>query len=145
MRYRSRDGLCESADASAVALWDSIGDRMADDQRGWVARLRAMGVKAAHPDDGWVKRNETPPKVFFSYPAFNDGVQEGDLIALGAPYHHGGYKWGTDRWKYRLVRVTGSTTHGVMDPMTYWHFEDTGVRLPPRPSWFKRRGWRRGK
>jgi hypothetical protein len=49
----------------------------------WVADLRAGGVKAAHPDDGWVDRKRD--RVHLCYPQFDDGVEIGDTIALGSP------------------------------------------------------------
>ncbi len=62
-------------------------------ERVWIEKLRTLGVKMVHPDDGWVKRetNELCP----TYPQFDDGVCIGDLIALGWPN------------EYRVVRVTG--------------------------------------
>ncbi|HEX4432808.1 MAG TPA: hypothetical protein VHZ96_26280 [Frankiaceae bacterium] len=128
MRYRSRDGLCLSADPNAVALWDSIGDQMATEQGQCTAALRAIGVKAAHPDDGWVNRERNT--VHFEYPAFNDGVSVGDLIALGRP-----------RSGYRLVRCTRIEHTGYLIPMTYHHFKDTGQRFP-EPA--RKRRWQRG-
>jgi hypothetical protein len=148
-RYTSRDGLCTSADASAVALWDSIGDRMASEQRDWIKTLRGMGVKLAHPDDGWVKREAPEPFLSLSwYPQFNDEPQEGDLIALGASHHCGTYagdkggKWRRNRgrgarigWQYRLVRVVRVNDHaGILGRFVDYYFEDTGVRLPPEPT-----------
>ena len=59
----------------------------------WVDSLIRRGIKAAHPDDGWVDREEN--KVVFCYPQFRMQVNVGDLIALGWPD------------KYRIVRVTG--------------------------------------
>jgi hypothetical protein len=47
--------------------------------------LIAAGVAAAHPNDGWVRRNEdgVPLSVYLSYPLFNrGGIVEGDMIAL---------------------------------------------------------------
>jgi hypothetical protein len=58
----------------------------------WVTALRNQGIKAAHPDDGWVDREKN--RVQFSYPQFNDGADVGDVIALGYD------------WKWRLVRLT---------------------------------------
>lgn len=55
--------------------------------------------KAAHPDDGWVKRDEN--SVCFSYPLFDMKPQVGDLIALGSPTNDEGEVIG----KYRLVKV----------------------------------------
>ena len=62
-----------------------------DEHDAWVARLRAEGVAAAHPDDGWVDRDV--PRVRLVYPAFDDGVKVGSLVALG------------DSRSHRLVRL----------------------------------------
>ena len=76
-----------------VARWAEIcleGDRKED---AWITQLRSDGVKAAHPDDGWVDREKNT--IHFAYPQFDDGVKVGDRIALGWP----------DKW--RIVTVTG--------------------------------------
>jgi hypothetical protein len=65
-------------------------------EREWIDRLREMGAKAAHPDDGWVNRHER--KVHLAYPQFDDGLAVGDLLALGWP-------WRTTR----LVRVVSTS------------------------------------
>jgi len=89
--YKSKDGHCESNNAEWIHHWNKIGDEMERNKRQWIMDLRSQGVKASHPDDGWVDRNENT--VFFSYPQFNDYPQVGDTIALG---------WD---WKWRLVKV----------------------------------------
>jgi hypothetical protein len=71
----------------------AIQQRREDEEISWIDKLRSMDVKAAHPDDGWVHRDEN--RVHFSYPQFNDDPQVGDLIALG---------WSGE--KFRLVKVT---------------------------------------
>lgn len=91
-RYVSADGLAWSNDQRLVATWNQVGRDMAMELAMAIADLRAQGVKAAHPDDGWVDRRRN--EVRFVYPAFNDGVQVGDVIALGWPWSG-----------YRLVRV----------------------------------------
>jgi len=58
----------------------SVSDRV-EATKSWVAVLRNKGVKAAHPNDGWVDRGLK--NVKFCYPNFNDGVVVGDRIALG--------------------------------------------------------------
>jgi len=83
--------LRERAERTAVAFARRAAE-YASGERQWVAALRAAGVKAAHPDDGWVDREHS--EVQFVYPQFNDGVTEGDVIALG--WHDG----------HRLVRIT---------------------------------------
>lgn len=62
----------------------------------WVSSLREQGVKAAHPDDGWVNRDKD--EVQFVYPQFMDGVSNGSIVALGWPD------------KYRLVELTSLRT-----------------------------------
>lgn len=80
-----------------VAMFGSIAATMEQQQDEWIASLRAAGVKAAHPDDGWVNRKDN--YVQFAYPQFNDGVKAGDLIALGWP------RWGDKKPKHRIVRL----------------------------------------
>lgn len=84
-----------------VALFASVAGGMERDQAEWIAALRAAGVKAAHPDDGWVDREHN--EVFFCYPQFDDGVKVGDLIALGWP------QWSSKKPQHRIVRVIGRT------------------------------------
>lgn len=90
-----------SGQHEAVATFATIACDMERDQNAWIAALRAAGVKAAHPDDGWVDRECNT--VFFCYPQFDDGVAVGDLIALGWP------QWGSRKPQHRIVRVIGKT------------------------------------
>jgi hypothetical protein len=98
----------------AVARAVAIDRSMQAEERQWIADLRARGVKAAHPDDGWVDRAEN--KVHLCYPDFNDGLAVGDLLALGWPS------------RYRIVRVTATSTLRLqpqdrLPGPWYWHFE----------------------
>jgi hypothetical protein len=96
----------------AVARAVAIDRQMASEKAQWIADLRSQGVKAAHPDDGWVDRDEN--KVHLCYPDFNDGLVVGDLLALGWPDC------------YRIVRVVGSSDLRLALPDQpkpwYWHF-----------------------
>lgn len=92
MRFRSDDGLCESSDPSFVQVWNNVVNQRNSEKTDWISNLRAAGIKAAHPDDGWVDRTEN--RVAFAYPQFDDGADVGDMVALGWP----------DR--FRLVKVT---------------------------------------
>ena len=38
----------------AMAMMRDIATTIEQQQAEWIAALRAAGVKAAHPDDGWV-------------------------------------------------------------------------------------------
>lgn len=132
-----RDGTVVSGRADCVALALDIEQRMLAQEGGWVTRLRAAGVKAAHPDDGWVNRDRNTVRL--EYPRFNDRPQVGDLIALGVP----------DR--YRLVRVTGldhlsdpkyASMYG-MAPDEPWSYSFEPLVEPAPPPERKRRWWRR--
>lgn len=61
-------------------------------QNEWVHMLRSKGIRAAHPDDGWVDRKEN--SIMFAYPEFDDVVWVGSHMALG------------DHRSYRIVVVT---------------------------------------
>lgn len=96
-----------------VALFADIATRHEQEQAEWVAALRAAGIKAAHPDDGWVNRRDH--FVQFVYPQFNDGAKAGDLVALGWP------RWGSEKVRHRIVRLV------EFHPATFgngsWKFE----------------------
>lgn len=77
-----------------VARWAQICREAHDRDEAWIAMLRREGIKAAHPDDGWVDREKNT--VCFAYPQFNDGAGVGDKIALG---------WASGKW--RIVTITG--------------------------------------
>lgn len=57
-------------------------------EKKWIEWLRLGGIKAAHPNDGWHKPDkETFHAGYFelSYPQFDDGIEEGDMVVLGTP------------------------------------------------------------
>lgn len=91
-----------SAPADVRKLWNDLCDKAETDERKWIAMLRSKGIKAAHPDDGWVSRKGQRDhmgrmgdnSVALCYPQFNDGIKSGDFIALGWPE------------KFRIVRAT---------------------------------------
>jgi hypothetical protein len=89
------------------AFHRNIAEQMEAEQTQWIADLRAAGVKAAHPDDGWVDRQENYVRLV--YPQFDDGIVVGDIIALGWPQRH------RTTPQHRLVKV---------------------VRIEPTPNWW---------
>jgi len=91
-QFKSTDGLCQSDNIDLITSWDNIVNKQKKNENDWISMLRSKGIKAAHPDDGWVDRNLN--KAYLPYPQFNDGVREGDLIALG---------WSN---KWRIVKIT---------------------------------------
>lgn len=100
-----------SGRADLVTLFHDICDRATKDERLWVNELRACGVVAAHPDDGWVNRELNT--VQLAYPQFNDGIAEGSLIALGWEPYHG-------KRRHRVVRVVKRIPVRFMES---WQFE----------------------
>lgn len=94
--------------------WNASALKGHEAEQKWIAALRLMGVKLAHPDDGWVDRrhNEISP----CYPQFNDGPQVGDLIALGQWHQH------------RLVRVIKIKEWGIIEKHLTYSFEDAWLR-----------------
>lgn len=86
-----------SGHGDGVMLYVSIAVSMEREQDEWIAALRSVGVKAAHPDDGWVNRKDN--LVQFVYPQFNDDAKAGDLVALGWP------RWGSKKPQHRIVRL----------------------------------------
>jgi hypothetical protein len=78
-------------------------ERYYERERRWCDELREAGIKAAHPDDGWVDREANTVRL--EYPQFVGPLAVGDVIALGQPEG------------YRLVRLTGTVEAGpIMAP-----------------------------
>lgn len=79
---KSKDGLmtCREGD-DFVERYDKICQDNSNKEQEWIKRLKELGIKASHPDDGWHKREEY--YFQFSYPHFNDDPQIGDMVALG--------------------------------------------------------------
>lgn len=105
-RLRSDDGLV-TGEAEFVRMYNNAQREQARDTREWIDLLRAHGVAAAHPDDGWVDRRRD--RVMLCYPDFDDGVEIGSLIALGRPDD------------YRLVRATWRELNRF--GLEWWRFE----------------------
>lgn len=90
--------------------------------RKWIEDLMLKGIRASHPDDGWVNRQIN--EVQLCYPDFNMGLQEGDKIALGT------YR------EYRVVTIQ-SIRKSFCGGLTYYKFTDRGGE-PWKISNFKR-------
>lgn len=107
-----------AADPEHMSLITGIATSMEREQAAWIAQLREQGVKAAHPDDGWVDREQN--SVTLCYPQFNDGAKAGDLVALGWP------TWaGKDR--YRIVRLTERVPSSMFGVSHEWFFQEVEV------------------
>jgi len=92
--YSSNDGLVQGlgkAGESFIENYERICKESAQKETKWIELLKSQGIKAAHPDDGWVDRKEN--YINFCYPQFKQNIEVGDLIALG------------DADKYRIVKV----------------------------------------
>jgi hypothetical protein len=107
------NNITVSGDPEFVVLWYKTGSEMDRQEIDWISQLRAEGIKAAHPDDGWVDR--TNNQFQLQYPQFNDGVNEGDLVALGWPSYEtcrivkvtniGKTMFGCKKYKFEQVRI----------------------------------------
>jgi len=75
----------------------------------WIAMLRKDGVRAAHPDDGWVDWERST--VHLCYPQFDDGIWCGEIVALGTSSDH------------RLVRITGEVPDRFLR-IKRWYFQE---------------------
>lgn len=103
------DGSHVSAHPEHIGRIISVDRQMESERQAWIADLRAQGVKAAHPDDGWVERETN--KVHLCYPDFNDGLEVGDLLALG-------WSWADTR----IVRITDTSTILLAPSINPWYF-----------------------
>lgn len=99
-----------SGDAAFVDKWNQGCRAAHNEELQWITMLKADGVKASHPEDGWVDREKN--EVFFCYPQFggDDNVSFGDRVALGRP------------GKYRIVEIIGSR-RVILGDMKYWKFK----------------------
>ena len=82
--FRSDDGLVEGigkAGQDFIMGYEKSKKEIEEKTAIWVEKLRSLGVKAAHPDDGWHKREKH--NFGLSYPYFDNGVKVGDMVALG--------------------------------------------------------------
>lgn len=69
--------------SAAESFCKTFADVVAEDRRKtreWTDMLRKKGVKAAHSDDGWVKRDVN--EIVLMYPYFGNHVQINDVIAI---------------------------------------------------------------
>lgn len=85
----------------------------------WIDKLRAQGIKAAHPDDGHIDLHDR--EVHFANSYYNDDARIGDKVVLGAP-----------DGRQRLVRLIGVRNNPFSSwDSTYWKFEilDEDFRL----------------
>lgn len=110
-------GATVSAAPEHTAVILDVERRHLSERERWIADLRAQGVKAAHPDDGWVSRPPQEECVHLEYPDFNDGLGVGDLLALGRP-----------RGRTRIVRVTRIEDTSSMFGLRHYYFESPGAR-----------------
>ena len=90
-----------------MAAWVDGVNKAQTAESEWIKNLRIEGYKAAHPNDGWVNREEN--KIHLAYPQFNDGLQVGDKMMLG---------WASGN--ERPIRITG-IEKGLLD---YYLVED---------------------
>lgn len=112
----------DSEEARFMANWYSAKEEMDLAEKEWIEKLRSEGVKASHPDDGWIDRVNDIAN--FCYPHFDDGVDVGDVIALGS------YD------EYRYVKVT----YRILGwGECKYKFEPLDIEEPPKKlPWWRR-------
>lgn len=110
MKYIDKSGISISGEHPFVKLLIEETQRADFKERQLIAKLIQNGIKAMHPDDGWVNRETN--EVTFTYPQFNLGVNIGDKIALG---------WTED--DIRIVKIIGikESLFGLI----YYQFKET--------------------
>jgi hypothetical protein len=116
-----------ASDPAVQALWNSVCKNAQEEKAKWINNLRLQGIRAAHPNDGWVDRSLN--RVSFAYPHFNDGVRPGDFVMLGWPPIDAGEPPSNER----LVYITSieESQLGLI-----WHyFIDVDVDKPKKPWW----------
>lgn len=105
-----------------MSTWANICREGHRREQAYNTALRDRGIKAAHPNDGWVDLKNQ--KLTFTYPHFNDGATSGDLVALG-------YEFDATTL---IVRLTTSTC-GVLSGIQWWSYTpvetlDNKILLP---------------
>lgn len=103
-----------------VANWRKICLEQQHDLDVWRAKLKADGVRAAHPDDGWVDDRQNI--VFLSNPHFDLGLRPGDVMAIGDP--HG----------YRFVRILERAPLLLLPNANRWRFDQCGAVITVRQT-----------
>lgn len=98
VHHKMRDGSIVSGEQHLVAAAVERECVYYERERQWCDELREAGIRAAHPDDGWVDRQANTVRL--EYPQFAGRLEVGDLIALGQPE------------RYRVVRITGTIAPG---------------------------------
>jgi len=118
-KIRSNGSKVENEFAALVkANMTSYADRQRACTR-WL--IKNYGIRAEHPDDGWVNRKEN--KVHFCYPPLLLNLKKGDLIALGWP------SLDDDKiGEYRIVKVT-EIEKTMFQDFLYYHFENEKLNI----------------
>lgn len=91
-----------------VSAWNMLCKLEQQKEDEWISDLRSKGVKAAHPNDGWNNREEKTLQL--GYPAFNDGVSVGDIVAIGS--HD----------EYHLVKISQIKTSEYFPEIIHYHY-----------------------
>jgi hypothetical protein len=79
--YISNDGLLKSNSKYSVDNWNDIIEKSEMQKQKYIELCKKMGLKLAHPNDGWVDRENNILTI--SHPYFKESIKVGDLIGLG--------------------------------------------------------------
>ena len=82
MRYYSSDGSFSVNEESLYLLpiFEENSRKRREIENKRISYFRSINIKAAHPDDGWVDRENNT--VILEYPIFQDEISVGDKIVL---------------------------------------------------------------
>lgn len=84
-------------------------------EREWISQLKGIGIKATHPDDGWVNREQNYVKFCYPYFKYAD-LAVGDLAVLG------------NFEQFRLVRITKiKDSIFLKNSLKYYYFEELEI------------------
>lgn len=79
--YTSSTGERVQGDSKFIEMYKNICEESDKKKEKWIQWLRSFGIKAAHPNDGHHDRENC--EFHLAYPYFDDGINEGDSVALG--------------------------------------------------------------
>jgi len=73
-------GQCIDPRSDFASTWAKICIDQRTQKAEFISLMRGNGFKAAHPNDGWVDRQNLT--IHMCYPYFDDGIQVGDKIMI---------------------------------------------------------------
>lgn len=79
--YVDETGFMVEGEEGTIEVMKKICDDQKKKLETFIEKLRSIGIKALHYNDGWHNRKDRSFRLV--YPSFDDGVEIGDNVALG--------------------------------------------------------------